>query len=287
MTLTAADRPSTQRAQWFVSWFDSAHYQTLYEHRDAADASGFVDALIARLQPGASATMLDLGCGTGRHSLHLASKGFRVTGIDLAASSIAEAAQSERPNLRFFRRDMRAPFGRNKFDYVFSFFTSFGYFDRPAEHLAVVRNMARALRPGGILVLDYLNSAPAVRRLVQEETKTIEGVTYQLTRWADACAFYKRIRIHEGDSGAPLEFVERVVRFGLEDFRRKCERHGLRFEHVFGDYQLSAYDAAQSPRLIVVARREPVVLPAAARWLASARGVSAHAAQRFGGDAQV
>ena len=286
MRATAADHP-TARQEWFASWFDSAHYHRLYAGRDEAEAASFVDNLVRWLRPVRGGAALDLGCGAGRHARRLASSGLRVTGLDLAAGSIRQARRFERPGLSFRQHDMRVPFGTEGFDYVFSFFTSFGYFDRPAEHLAVVRNMARALRPGGILVLDYLNSAPAARRLVQEETKTIEGVTYQLTRWADACAFYKRIRIHEGDSGAPLEFVERVVRFGLEDFRRMCARHGLRVEHVFGDYQLSAYDAAQSPRLIVVARREPVVRPAAARWLAPARGVSAHAAERFGGDAQV
>ena len=163
--------------------------------------------------------MLDLGCGTGRHSKYLASKGLQVTGMDLAARSIREAKKSERPSLRFLQHDMRVPFGRNAFDYVFNFFTSFGYFEEPSEHLAVVRNMATSLCPGGRLVLDYLNGWYAETRLIPEEAKEIDGVTYRLTRWTDARHFLKRIVVEDG-AGEPLEYVERVARFVPNDFER-------------------------------------------------------------------
>ena len=81
-------------SQWFATWFDSPHYHKLYGYRDDSEAARFVDALIDRLRPGPDAHLLDLGCGAGRHAKHLASKGFQVTGVDLAARSIAEARQA-------------------------------------------------------------------------------------------------------------------------------------------------------------------------------------------------
>ena len=89
-------------SQWFASWFDSPHYHKLYGYRDDSEAAAFVDTLVNR-------------------------------GVDLAAGSIAEARRFERPGLRFARHDMRVPFGRQAFDVVFNFFTSFGYFDEPTE----------------------------------------------------------------------------------------------------------------------------------------------------------
>src|SRR5262245_48180005 len=135
MTLTALEQQGGSRSPWFVSWFDSIHYHKLYADRNDTEAAGFVDHLLQRFQPANGSEILDLGCGAGRHSKYLASKGFRVTGIDLAAGSIKEAKQSERPGLEFFEHDMRVPFRKNTMDYVFNFFTSFGYFEDHAEHL--------------------------------------------------------------------------------------------------------------------------------------------------------
>src|SRR5215470_3978830 len=88
---------------WFANWFDSPHYHQLYAHRSDAEAAGFIDALIDRLTPEEHASILDLGCGAGRHAKYLASKGFCVTGLDLSAASIRAARRSERPGLRFQR----------------------------------------------------------------------------------------------------------------------------------------------------------------------------------------
>ena len=139
--------PSTTRdTQWFASWFDSDHYHKLYSHRDTAEAAGFVDALVSRLHPKSGASVLDLGCGTGRHARQLAAHGLKVTGLDLSVRSVEAARPFEGRTLRFRRHDMRVPFGSRAYDYVFSFFTSFGYFDDPAEQTAVVRNIGRSLK---------------------------------------------------------------------------------------------------------------------------------------------
>jgi SAM-dependent methyltransferase len=154
MMLTTTVQSSPERSEWFASWFDSVHYHKLYGYRDETEAARFLDELIARLHPRWKARVLDLGCGAGRHSKYLASRGLRVVGMDLAAGSIREAKKSEQPGLRFLHHDMRVPFGRDAFDFVFNFFTSFGYFEKPGEHMTVVRNMATSLRQGGTLVLD-------------------------------------------------------------------------------------------------------------------------------------
>ncbi|HMJ87271.1 MAG TPA: class I SAM-dependent methyltransferase [Vicinamibacterales bacterium] len=240
-------------SEWFATWFDSVHYHKLYAHRDDAEAARFLDALTTRLRPGRGAHVLDLGCGAGRHSRYLASKGLQVTGVDLAASSIKEAKKSEHGRLRFFRHDMRVPFGRQAFDYVFNFFTSFGYFADTSEHRAVVRNMALSLRDGGRLVLDYLNVGHAEASLAPGEIKEIDGVIYRLTRWMDARHIFKRIAIEDG--GAALTYVERVARFTLQDFERMFAPHGLVIESLHGDYCLNSYDSRTSPRMILVARK--------------------------------
>jgi SAM-dependent methyltransferase len=252
-------QPVASDGQWFASWFDSVHYHKLYAHRDADEAGKFVEALVARLKPASGSSMLDLGCGAGRHARHLAARGFDVTGLDLASQSIEAARRFEGRTLHFRRHDMRVPFGRRGFDYVFSFFTSFGYFDERAEQLAVVRNMARALKPGGRLVLDYLNTRHAEEHLTASETKEVEGVVYRIRRWTDGRCFFKRIVVEDGGSGAPIEYREQVARFSLADFARMFDMHGLEIVELYGDYQLSGYEPRTSPRMILVARKRGVM----------------------------
>ena len=246
------------KPEWFASWFDSPHYQALYAHRDAGEAAQFIDRLIERhcLTPGSR--VLDLGCGTGRHSRYLASRGFDVTGLDLSAQSLRQARLNEVPNLRFVRQDMRLPFRSCPFDHVLNLFTSFGYFEDPADHLSVVGNITASLKSGGTLVLDYLNADSANTRAATEEVIEREDTVYRLFRWRDGANIYKRIVIENGHA-APLEYVERVARLSLADFRFMFALYGLCIEATYGDYTLAPFDAAISPRLILVAgkaRRE-------------------------------
>lgn len=236
------------------AWFDSIHYQKLYGHRDEAEAANFIDALIRCLRPHPGSRLLDVACGTGRHAKYLASKGYRVTGFDLAADSIRVAKQAERRGLRFFRHDMRLPFGRNKFDYVFNFFTSFGYFESLAEHFEVLRNMTRSLSDGGTLVLDYLNVYRAEAELVPYESKKIGNFAYALTRWSDRNYIFKRIVLERRNADEPHEYVERVAKFTLWHFQQMFAACGYAIHEVYGDYTLNPFHMVDSPRLILIAR---------------------------------
>jgi SAM-dependent methyltransferase len=250
-----ATQPVGPDADWFASWFDSFHYHRLYAHRDAAEAAGFVDALIAHLKPSAGASMVDLGCGSGRHARRLPAHGFNVTGFDLAPTTIDAAKRFESQALHFRRHDMRLPFGERAYDYVFSFFTSFGYFDDPSEQDAVIGNMARSLKSGGHLVFDYLNPRYADEHMKPAEDIDIGGTSYRIRRWTDGRCFYKRITIDEGRGGEPLVYREQVARFSLGDFERLLTPHGLEIVALYGDYRLNPYDAPTSPRLVLIARQ--------------------------------
>src|SRR5690349_10576588 len=102
-----------ERMPWFKSWFNSAHYHRLYANRNEQEAQQFVDALLTLLRPVKGAAMIDVGCGAGRHAKYLASKGFDVTGIDTARTSIQQANAFKSASLRFIQHDMRLPFGKS------------------------------------------------------------------------------------------------------------------------------------------------------------------------------
>ena len=280
MNATAVGTDTRAQPEWFASWFDSEHYHRLYAHRDRTEAAGFIEALLSRLAPASGASVLDLGCGSGRHAINLAARRLDVTGLDLSAESIGRAKHSEGPNLRFVRQDMRQAFGTGAFDFVFNLFTSFGYFDEPVDDLSVIHNIAASLKAGGCVVLDYLNVSHAESHLTAEEVVERDGVVYRISRWSDAKHIFKKIVVHDGAAVA-LEHIERVAKLTVEDFRFMFEVCNLRIEETYGDYRLSPFDVDTSGRLILQARKiesVPELFP---------REILANAADGLGCHAQI
>jgi SAM-dependent methyltransferase len=245
----------TDPQHWFKNWFNSPYYYQLYFKRDEAEAAKFIDKLLDHLQPPADSLMLDIACGKGRHSTHLASKGFDVTGIDLSADSIAEAKEYETDLLHFFVHDMRLPFWINYFNYAFNFFTSFGYFNTRREHDNAIRTIAQSLKPGGIFVIDYLNVHYSEDHLIHKSEKEIDGVNFFITKWFDEDHFYKKIIVEDEALDNPLEYMEKVAKFSLGDFTEMFAFHHLQVQEVFGDYNFGDYHIKNSPRMIIVAKK--------------------------------
>jgi SAM-dependent methyltransferase len=239
---------------WFEHWFDTDFYHKLYSHRNEKEAADLVKLLVYELKPNPQASMLDLGCGAGRHARQCAAMGFDVTGLDLSFSSIHQAKKWETKNLHFYKQDMRNAFGVRCFDYVFNFFTSFGYFHSDDENTLVVQNMAAALKSKGWLLLDYINVDHAEKNLVPREEKVIDGISYKICRWYDSDHIHKRIEVFLGEAEQPYVYTEKVVRFREADFQQLFHQHGLQLKRVFGDYQLNEFNE-NSPRLMMLAQK--------------------------------
>jgi len=240
---------------WYKDWFNSPYYHLLYQNRDETEANDFLRRLLNHLQPAASSYMLDVACGKGRYSKALAEIGFDITGIDLSFSSIDEAKEFEGDNLHFYQHDMRLPFWINFFDYAFNFFTSFGYFRTRREHDNAIRTIAQSLKPGGVFVIDYLNVHYAETHQ-QAFAKQIDDITFHVSKWNDETHFYKQIQVTQNGNKSPKHlYTERVAKFSLGDFTEMLAYQNMQVQEVFGDYQLGRYDVHNSPRMIIIARK--------------------------------
>jgi SAM-dependent methyltransferase len=247
---------STNQKTWYRNWFNSPYYHQLYFQRDEQEAAAFIDRLLSKLHPPANSMMLDVACGRGRHSIHLASKGYSVTGIDISEDSIIEAKQFETDKLEFFVHDMRLPFRMNYYDYAFNFFTSFGFFRTRREHDNAIRTIAQSLKPGGTFVIDYLNAHFVENHLQYKSEFQKDGVTFYITRWLDETHFYKKIVVEdEAKLEEPLEFTEKVAKFSLGDFNDMFAFYDLQVQEVYGDYHFESYHVNNSPRLIIIAKK--------------------------------
>jgi len=98
------------------------------------------------------ARALDAGCGTGFQTVILAELGYRLHGLDLSAASLA-VARGRLPRARFVRGDLSAlPYGDGTFDAVVCAGGTLDFVDEPGS---VIREIARVMRPGARLLLEY------------------------------------------------------------------------------------------------------------------------------------
>ena len=243
-----------KQENWFEDWFGSPYYRILYQHRDDLEAQEFVASLMKYLQPLPDSRMVDIACGEGRFATELAARGYEVTGIDLSLPSIEHAKAHEHNKLHFYVHDMRFPFYINYFDYAFNFFTSFGYFKHSRDNQMAAKSFAACLKPGGILVIDYLNRDYVVSRLVAEETVSRGSYSFDITRRVDDNHIIKDIRFKDAD-GKDRHYTERVAAFGLSDFVKIFRKAGLSLIGTFGNYHLDVYHPLESPRLIMVFKK--------------------------------
>jgi 2-polyprenyl-3-methyl-5-hydroxy-6-metoxy-1,4-benzoquinol methylase len=241
---------------WFTDWFNSPYYHLLYQHRDEKEAEQFIKKLIVHLKPTVGMRMLDIACGKGRHSMVLADMGFDITGIDLSEASIKEAKLAESDTLHFYQHDMRRVFRINYFDYAFNFFTSFGYFKTRREHDNAIRMMSDSIKPGGILVIDYLNVHFVESQLEPIVTTAVDDIKFHISKWHTEEHFFKQIQITDQEHTAPRHlYTERVAKFSLGDFNDMLSYQHMQIVEVFGNYQLGDYDVKISPRMIIVAQK--------------------------------
>ena len=240
--------------KWFEAWFDSPYYHILYKDRDEEEAELFIDNLIAFLHPEKNSIFLDLACGKGRHSVYLNKKGFSTIGIDLSPESIAHATQFENESLQFYVQDMRKPFRINYFSHVLNLFTSFGYFEQERDDMAVMHTVYKTLRPHGLFVIDFMNAHKVLNTLIEEETKIIAGITFQISKKVEHNFIVKHIRF--SDNGKHYDYQERVKALKLSDFERYLSAANLKIVNLFGNYQLAPFNQSSSERLIIIARKK-------------------------------
>jgi ubiquinone/menaquinone biosynthesis C-methylase UbiE len=240
-------------SNWFKYWFNTSYYHLLYGERDYTEANAFIDRLVAHLNLDKSSKILDLACGKGRHALAL-KKSFRdVIGTDISENSILEARKNDVPGLKFYTHDMRMPFYSNYFDLITNLFTSYGYFEKDSDNYRAIRNVNISLKEGGVFVMDFLNANKVVENLVARESKTIEGITFNIEREFDGTFIKKHITFR--DKGESFRYTERVQGIMMDDFKKYFESANLRILETFGSYMLEPFNEKESDRLIIIAKK--------------------------------
>lgn len=250
--------PNESNKPWFAHWFNTPWYHVLYGNRDDAEADEFISRLSATLVThfhiGQALKVLDLACGAGRHARVFASLGHTVTGLDLSEASIDTAQEVSDKCIEFHCDDMRTFDLKSRFEVITNLFTSFGYFEHESANLEVLQRVAAHLKPGGVFVLDFMNTPKVIQTLVAEERLQRGGIDFSVTRRFTGSHIVKTIDfIVEGEKH---HFEERVQALTPERLEALMEEAGLVPLQRWGTYALEPYLAESSPRAIILAARK-------------------------------
>jgi SAM-dependent methyltransferase len=236
---------------WFKTWFDE-DYAALYAHRDEEEAAvGVATALRCAPELG-SGPVVDLGCGTGRHLTVLRASNPAAVGLDLSDALLHLTPAELRGRLA--QADMRRlPVKPASLSALCLWFTPFGYFSDD-DNRALIHALAAALRPGGVLLLDYLNAHHLRRHLVEEDVVERSGLRVLSRRTLEGDRIVKRMTLIRLDSGATREVVESVRIYEPEAIAELAAQAGLALNQALGTYEGAAF-APDSPRWLAFFRK--------------------------------
>ncbi len=246
--------------RWYESFF-ADDWLAIALDRDGERTPQEVDLVVDLLGLERGSRILDAGCGHGRHALELARRGFRVTGLDLSEPSLAIArrqAEDAGVEVEYVAGDARELSWEAEFDGAITLFsTILGYFEDESDDGRFLGALARALRPGGRLVLDTINPIG------------LFGGGYLERTWADLSDGRIVIEQHDYDvrtgrstavwrivrpDGSRGELRHSMRLYTLPEVERLFAAAGLRVLDVRGSWDGSELDR-HGRRLIVCAER--------------------------------
>ncbi len=164
--------------QWYETLFEN--YGQTYDNESFTQGTmGECDFLEREIGFDKSARILDIGCGTGRHSIELAKRGYRVTGIDLSESQLARARDKAREqglSIDFMKHDARNPLFANEYDLVIMLCEgAFPLMETDEMNYEILKNATSSLKEHGKLVFTTLNGLFRLYHSVEEFCASATG----------------------------------------------------------------------------------------------------------------
>ncbi|MER5400663.1 aminotransferase class I/II-fold pyridoxal phosphate-dependent enzyme [Streptomyces sp. NPDC002599] len=267
--MSDARRPDSP--PWYLTFFGE-DFWAVADHeytpeRTAAEA-GYLAAVLDTSAPGRR--VLDLGCGTGRHAVALAARGFGVTGVDSGGWALGRAesaAAAAGVPVDWLRVDLlrELPWPVDEFDAVVCV-QSFGW-GSDAQQLRLLQEVRRVLVPGGLLILDHSNVLAIAGKYVPEATFETEGLRADFRRTYRTASGRStgEIEVRRGDA-EPVVIHDDVRMYQPAEVRDLLTRAGFTVERVDADFAVGREPAPTTRYVQFVARSRADTPAAITAW---------------------
>ncbi len=165
----------------------ASYYDLLYQEKNYTQEATYVDALIKRYAPQAR-TLLDLGCGTGKHACALAHLGYTVHGVDMSTEMLQHAHKTLEQDqflaaqVSFSHGDARQVCLLKTFDVVVSLFHVMSYQVSNHDVRLFLQTVTKHLKPGGLMMVDFWYGPAILAEKPETRVKRVNQHGVHLTR---------------------------------------------------------------------------------------------------------
>lgn len=153
------------------------YYDVFYSDKDYEQECDFIQEIFKEYSTDPVKSVLDAGCGTGGHSVPLALRGYKVTGIDASPVMVSKArakAKTAAAVAAFHPRDIRDFDLKKRFDACISMFAVLNYLTGNNDIRSALECIRRHLKPGAIFTFDFWNGLAVLRILPSVRVKVVE-----------------------------------------------------------------------------------------------------------------
>ncbi|MGJ0323117.1 class I SAM-dependent DNA methyltransferase [Aliarcobacter cryaerophilus] len=165
----------------------SQYYDLLYSDKDYISEVNYVDELIKSHSKNVK-TLLDMGCGTGKHAELFCEKGYKVHGIDLSEDMLKIANQRRKgkeDSLSFSHSNIQELNLSDKFDVVVSLFHVMSYQNSNEQLIKAFEVAKNHLNNDGIFIFDFWYGPAVLKDLPTTRVKRLENENIKVTRIAE------------------------------------------------------------------------------------------------------
>lgn len=247
---------------WYVRLFDEKYYLVDHIRKPLARTTEEVEGILGLSGVKPPSPVLDLACGYGRHSILLAKRDFIVHGMDLSRSLLSISKKNAKEagvHPRLEEGDLKSwHYPDSQYGLVLLLDTAFGYFPEDRENGSIICGAFKALRRGGVFILEQINPASPLSKSRMHEKMFLNSLAYRKYScflepsrlWLGYYEYTNRI------GKIRLPFKIRV--YNIQSIIEMLETAGFYKKDilVFGDWSGGRFVEDESPFTIVVACKQ-------------------------------
>jgi len=206
----------------------SKYYDLLYHDKDYLREVEFISKLLDANMPN-GLSILELGCGTGRHAAILAENKWFIDGIDISIDML-KAAESRKKmlpkdatdRLKFIHGDIRNFDTGKQYDVILSLFHVVSYLNSNKDISEMFDCVKKHLKPGGIFIFDYWYGPAVLSNKPMIKIKRINSLDFNITRLSEPT-------INPNTSLVDINYEIQIYDNNTQHIQLISEKHCMRY----------------------------------------------------------